>query len=80
MTSKPSSEISERPIGAANTPVSIASDIHVRLRAVGMRFGDNTVLRDIDLDVRRGQLAVIIGGSGTGKTTLLRIKIGRAHV
>lgn len=41
-----------------------------------MRFGALTVLEAIDLRVQRGEVAVIIGGSGTGKTTLLRIVIG----
>jgi phospholipid/cholesterol/gamma-HCH transport system ATP-binding protein len=34
------------------------------------------VLEDISFKVRRGQIAVIIGGSGAGKTTLLRIMVG----
>jgi phospholipid/cholesterol/gamma-HCH transport system ATP-binding protein len=51
-------------------------DVHVELQNVGMRFGATTVLHDISLRVQRGEIAVIIGGSGTGKTTLLRIIIG----
>lgn len=35
-------------------------------------FGDLTVLNDVNLQVRRGQVVVIIGPSGSGKTTLLR--------
>lgn len=46
------------------------------MRGVGMRFGSHRVLEGVDLDVRRGQIAVVIGGSGSGKTTLLRIIIG----
>jgi len=53
-----------------------ASDIHVELQHVGMRFGGHRVLDDISFSVRRGEIAVIIGGSGAGKTTLLRIIIG----
>jgi phospholipid/cholesterol/gamma-HCH transport system ATP-binding protein len=60
----------------AAAPEEHAADVHVQLKNVGMRFGDNAVLRDIDLAVRRGEIAMIIGGSGTGKTTLLRIIIG----
>jgi len=50
--------------------------VHVELQHVGMRFGAAPVLHDISLSVHRGEIAVIIGGSGTGKTTLLRIIIG----
>ena len=49
---------------------------HVELRRVFMRFGDHQVLHDIDFRVQRGHIAVVIGGSGTGKTTLLRILVG----
>src|SRR4051812_38634490 len=60
----------------AASPEDHAAAVHVQLQNVGMRFGDNAVLRNIDLEVRRGEIAMIIGGSGTGKTTLLRIIIG----
>ena len=51
-------------------------EVHVELQRVGMRFGAQQVLSDISLRVHRGEIAVIIGGSGTGKTTLLRCIIG----
>lgn len=51
-------------------------DVHVQLQDVHMQFGDHQVLRGLNLSVQRGQVAVVIGGSGTGKTTLLRIIIG----
>ncbi|GAB3518395.1 amino acid ABC transporter ATP-binding protein [Arthrobacter monumenti] len=35
-------------------------------------FGDNTVLRSIDLSVRQGEVVALIGPSGSGKTTVLR--------
>ncbi len=44
------------------------------LRVVGLSktFGTKTVLRDVDLEVRKGETVVVIGASGSGKTTLLR--------
>lgn len=49
---------------------------HLVVEHLEKRFGDQTVLRDINLAMGRGEIAVIIGGSGAGKTTLLKILIG----
>lgn len=40
------------------------------------RYGEHTILEDINVSVRRGERFVIAGGSGCGKTTLLRHFIG----
>ena len=39
-------------------------------------FGDNTVLSDVCLDVHQGESLVILGGSGTGKSVLLKCMMG----
>ncbi|GLW09114.1 putative amino acid ABC transporter, ATP-binding protein [Microtetraspora sp. NBRC 13810] len=44
----------------------------VELRDVHKSFGSLHVLRGVDLDVRRGEVLVILGPSGSGKSTLLR--------
>ena len=45
---------------------------YIRIRGLTQRFGDNEVLRGIDLDVFRGETLVILGGSGGGKSVLLK--------
>ena len=44
----------------------------VRIRGLGKSFGPHRVLDSIDLDVREGEVAVLLGPSGSGKSTLLR--------
>ena len=48
----------------------------IRLDRVTMRFRSQTVLRDVSLDVARGESLAIIGESGCGKTVLLKLLIG----
>jgi phospholipid/cholesterol/gamma-HCH transport system ATP-binding protein len=40
------------------------------------KYGERTILNDVTCEVRRGEVFVIVGGSGCGKTTLLRHMIG----
>lgn len=54
-------------------PSSPPQEPLVSLRDVRFAFGEREVLRGIDLTVRRGQVVAIMGGSGCGKTTLLRL-------
>ena len=48
------------------------SDAILEVRHLSKSFGSNEVLRDIDFDVRQGDVTSIIGASGSGKSTLLR--------
>ncbi len=48
----------------------------ITLTAVQKSFGSNRVLRGIDLSIAKGESLVIIGGSGTGKSVLLKCILG----
>ncbi|HVV87751.1 MAG TPA: ABC transporter ATP-binding protein [Kofleriaceae bacterium] len=45
---------------------------HVRVRGLDKTFGDNQVLKDVNLDLERGKVNVIIGASGAGKSVLIK--------
>lgn len=51
------------------------SDGLVQLKGVTLRFGNQTILDQIDLEIPRGQTLVVIGESGCGKTMLLKVMI-----
>ena len=52
------------------------TDAFIRYRDLYKSFGDNAVLRGVDLDVRAGETVVVLGGSGSGKSVLLRHTVG----
>ncbi len=45
----------------------------VEIRALSFRRGDRVIFDNVDIDIRRGNVTAIMGPSGTGKTTLLRL-------
>ncbi len=56
-----------------------AREVVVRVRGLVNRFGSQVVHRDLDLDIRRGEILGLVGGSGSGKSVLLRSIIGLQH-
>ncbi|MFU8864410.1 MAG: ABC transporter ATP-binding protein [Rhodobacterales bacterium] len=51
-------------------------DVVISLRGIRTQFGDNMVHDNLDLDVFRGEVLGVVGGSGTGKSVLLRTIVG----
>ena len=48
----------------------------IQVRDLYKSFGDNEVLRGIDLEIGQGEVVCVIGPSGSGKSTLLRVLSG----
>lgn len=62
-------------VDANRTPTN-EDDILVNIENVSVRFGKNWVLRNINLQIPRGQTLVLLGESGCGKTVLMKTIIG----
>jgi len=48
----------------------------IEVRGVAIGYGDRVILRSLDFQVRRGEVFVILGGSGSGKSSVLKAMIG----
>jgi phospholipid/cholesterol/gamma-HCH transport system ATP-binding protein len=54
----------------------VAGDAHIAVSRLTMAYGDFLIQKDLDFTIRRGEVFIVMGGSGCGKTTLLKHMIG----
>ncbi|MEB0005326.1 ATP-binding cassette domain-containing protein [Pseudomonas sp. MH9.2] len=60
---------------ASPTP-STPHEVVIEVRGLCNRFGSQIVHENLDLDLRRGEILAVVGGSGSGKSVLLRSIVG----
>ncbi|MEA1942638.1 MAG: ABC transporter ATP-binding protein [Pseudomonadota bacterium] len=51
-------------------------DVLISVRGLRTQFGDHVVHDNLDLDIRRGEILGVVGGSGTGKTVMMNAILG----
>ena len=67
----------EREGGAEIAGITADKEAAIQLRNVGFAYnGSDPVLRNVSLDVRKGQTVAIVGPSGSGKSTLIKLILG----
>jgi phospholipid/cholesterol/gamma-HCH transport system ATP-binding protein len=71
-TDRPPQQLNRKPEEDVGPPV-------VEIRNLWTRFGRTVVHQDLNLDIYAGEILTIVGGSGTGKTVLLRQMLGLEH-
>ena len=63
-------ELHHKPTPPPQTP---SDDVAVSLQHIDLNFGPKVVLSDLSIDFKRGQVTTVIGLSGAGKSTILRL-------
>src|SRR5690606_7658770 len=68
---------SSTPVRALRSAFASRPDMaRIRLENISKKFGHHTALEDLDLDVADGEFFVLLGPTGAGKTTTLRLIAG----
>ncbi len=65
------------PYDNSTTPThKISDEVVIEMKGIHKAFGDREILKGVDIKVRRGEVMVLLGGSGTGKSVSIRHIIG----
>ncbi len=59
-------------VSSARPAPQLDENVIVSIQSLQKSFGDTEVLRDVNIDVHRGEVVVVLGPSGSGKSTMLR--------
>src|SRR5579872_3377013 len=57
-------------------PSARSEEWQIRIRGLQKTFGPHHVLRGVDLDIARGKINIVIGGSGQGKSVIMKHLMG----
>ncbi|GAA1555794.1 metal ABC transporter ATP-binding protein [Kribbella hippodromi] len=56
------------------------TDVVLTVERAALRFGQRMLWKDLDLQVRRGELIAVLGANGSGKSSLLKVVLGQLRV